>query len=140
MIGAVLHRVDRGVDTRVSGQQNHQRVGIALLDPFEHAEPVTVRQSVIEQDQIDTLVVFGESAGRRLGFDYAVPFRSEPLGERPANQLLVVNDEDGGRLHDVLVYARASCTRVTRSWTSNGLLTTRYAPSASAPAVISGEP
>ena len=76
MIGAVLHRVDGGVDTRIGRQQNDQSVGVALLDPLEHAEPVTIRQSVIEQDQVDALVVFGERARGRLGLDHAVPFRA----------------------------------------------------------------
>ena len=104
MVCAVLHRLDGGVDTGVRRQQHDEGFGVALLDAFEHRQPVIVRQSVIEQDQVDALVVFGESSRSRFGLNYTVPIRSEPFGERPANQLFVIDDEDAGRPHDDLVY------------------------------------
>ena len=60
VIRALLHRLDGGLDARVRGQQDDERVGIALLDPLEHRQAVAVRQPVVEQHQIDALLALRE--------------------------------------------------------------------------------
>jgi hypothetical protein len=44
MVGAVFHRLDGGIDARVRGQQDDERIGVALLDALEHAHAVTIGQ------------------------------------------------------------------------------------------------
>ncbi len=70
-----------------------------LLDALEDADAVAVRQFVVEQHEVDAVLAPGERRSGRFGFDDAVAFLGQPLAEREANQRLVVNDEDGRRLH-----------------------------------------
>ena len=145
VIRAVLHRLDGGVDARVRGQQDDQRVGVALLDLLEHRQAVAIRQLVIEQDEIDALARARSSASAAVAAStHAVAFLRQAVGQRPANQLLVVDDEDGRRLHVELYYcvfrpevfrrlATTACpTSLAMSSMSKGLFTTRKAPRSNA--------
>ena len=70
-----------------------------LLDLAQHRHAVDVGQLVVEQHQVDAVgdAIERLLAGRRL--DDLVAVGAQPLGERPANQLFVVDDEDGGVSH-----------------------------------------
>ena len=57
VIRAGLHRFDGGVDARIGGQQDHQRVGIGLLDLLQDRQAVGVGQPVVEQHEIDALAL-----------------------------------------------------------------------------------
>ena len=46
-------------------------------------------------------------ARRAVGFDDAIALLLQPLGERPANQLLVVHDEDRRGLHSAGILVRS---------------------------------
>ena len=70
--------------------------GSASLMLLEDRQAVAVRQLVVEQHEIDPFSVALDGVGRRLGLDDAIAFLLEPLGQRPANQLLVVDDEHVG--------------------------------------------
>ena len=100
VIGAVLHRLDGVVDARIGRQQNDQRVRIVLLDLLQDGEPVRVGQAEIEQHEIHAFPVAFDRLGGGLRLENAIPFLTESIGEGPANQLLVVDDEDGRRTHD----------------------------------------
>ena len=135
VIRAVLHRLDGRLDARVRGQQDDQRVGVALLDLLEDRQAVAVRQLVVEQHEVDAFGVALERRRGGVGLDDAIAFLREPLGQRPANQLLVVDDENRRRLHGMgLVYARRQRHRSTLwrpAWSSSkGLIRTTDAPSA----------
>ena len=103
MIRALPHRFNGRFDARIGGEQNDKRIGVAFLEAFQDGETVAVGQTVIEQNQIDAFLTPGEGAGGGLCLEHPVPFGLQTLGERPADQLLVVDDEDGGRLHGALV-------------------------------------
>ena len=96
---ADLHRLDRGVHGGVGGQQDDDDVGIVLLDPAQHRDPVDVGQLVVEQDEIDA---GGDPlerllAGRRL--DHVVSVGAQAFDQRPADQRFVVDDENRGVGH-----------------------------------------
>ena len=100
MVGAVLHRLDGVVDARIRGQQDDERVRVGLLDLLEDREAVGVRKAEVEQDEVHAFPMTFDRLPGGLGLEDAVPFLGQPIGERPADQLLVVNDEDGRRAHD----------------------------------------
>ena len=74
--------------------------GVGLLDLLQHRQAVGVGQLIVEQDEVDAAPAKRSSASRRrLGFDDAVALCRQPLGQRPANQLLVVDDQNRGDGH-----------------------------------------
>ena len=72
MIGAGLHRLHGHVDARERGEQNHQRVGIRLLDLPENGEPVRVGQAVIQEHEVDALAMLLERLGGVLRLQHTV--------------------------------------------------------------------
>ena len=106
VIGAVLHRLDGVVDARIGGQEDDQRVRVVLLDLLEHREAVGVRQAEIEQHEIHAFAMALERLGGGFGLENAVALLAEPIGQRPANQLFVVDDEDGRRAHAPSIRSR----------------------------------
>ena len=96
VVGADLHRLDRGVHRGVGGQQDDDDVGVVLLDPAQHGDAVDVGQLVVEQHEIDAVGDALERllAGRRL--HHVVPVGPQALDQRPADQRLVVDDQDRG--------------------------------------------
>jgi hypothetical protein len=95
VVRANLHRFDGGLHGGVRRQQNDENVLVALLDPAQHRDPVDVRQLVVEQDQIDAFVQAIQRLTAGFGFEHFIAFSFEALGQRPANQAFIVNDEDG---------------------------------------------
>ena len=96
--GADLHRVDRPTDGRERRQQNDRDVGVVVLEPLQHLQPVDVRQAVVEEDQVEG--VSGEGLDRFLTGGHAdrpMALGLHPLGEGPTDQLLIVDDEDRDR-------------------------------------------
>jgi hypothetical protein len=85
---------------------------------------------------------------RAVGFDHPIAVLREALGQRPADQRLVVDDEDGRRLHVGRILVRVGrvsrderlTTRSEMSSRSNGLLTTRKVPRSSASRTMSSRP
>ena len=51
------------------------------------------------QHEIDAISGFGQRLGGGPGFENVVTFGLEPIGQRPANQLLVVDDENRWSRH-----------------------------------------
>ncbi len=104
VIRAGLHRFDRHVDARKRGEQNHQRLGIRLFDLLEHRQAVGVGKTVIEQHEVDPFAMLLERLCSGLRLDHAVAFLREAVAQRPADQLLVVDDENRGFGHSRLFY------------------------------------
>ena len=99
VIGAVLHRLDGVVDARIRGQQDDQRIRIVLLDLLEHGEAVGVWQSEVEQHEVHAFPMPFDRFRRGFGLENPVALLTESIGQGPANQLFVVDDEDGRRAH-----------------------------------------
>jgi hypothetical protein len=99
VIGADLHRLDRRVDGRVGGQQDDEDLRILLLDLAQDRHAVDVWELVVEQHQIDAVAnaIEGLPPGGRL--DHLVAVGAQALGQGPADQRFVVDDEDGGGRH-----------------------------------------
>ena len=64
-----------------------------------HAETVRVWQKEIEQHEVHASPMALERFGGRFGLENPVTFLTEAVGQRPANQLFVINDQDGRRAH-----------------------------------------
>jgi hypothetical protein len=60
-------------------------------------EAVAIRQPEIEEHEIDVRAALRDGFLRRARLDDRVPIAGQSLCQRPANQLLIVNDQDGGR-------------------------------------------
>ena len=73
--------------------------GSASLIFFSTVRPSPVGQPVVEQHEIDPFAMLLERLGGRLRLDHAIAFLREPIVQRPANQLLVVDDENRGFGH-----------------------------------------
>ena len=70
-------------------------------------DAVGVGQPVVEQDEVDALGKLLQRGASGLGLEHLVPFRLEALGQRPADQGFVVDDENRGFGHDYGVRERA---------------------------------
>ena len=89
-----LHRFDRGLDAGVGGEEDDEGVGVELLDALEHGHAVHVGQLVIEEHEIDAVARALERLLAGAGLLDVIPFGAHPLGQRPANQLLVVDHQN----------------------------------------------
>ncbi len=74
-------------------QHDHEDVGIEIAELPEHGDPVVVRQLVVEQDQVDSRLGAIQRLGGRAGFNRLMAVGTKPLDQRPANQILVIDDE-----------------------------------------------
>ena len=99
VVGAVLHRFDGVVDARIRGQQNDQRVGVVFLDLLQHGQAVGIGQAEVEEDEIDALLVSLDRLGGGFRLEHAVTFLAEPLGEGPADQLFIVDNQNRRGAH-----------------------------------------
>ncbi|MGC4084335.1 MAG: hypothetical protein QM736_20045 [Vicinamibacterales bacterium] len=99
VIRAVLHRLDGRLDAGEGGQQDDQHVRVALFQLLENLEAVAVRQFVVEEDQVHPFLTAGNRGRGRIGLDDSVALLRKPILQRPANQLLVVDNENGGGGH-----------------------------------------
>jgi hypothetical protein len=95
-----LHRLDRVLDGRKRGHQDHRQIRRALFDLPQHRQAVAVRQLEVEKDQIDVVprLVHGFFGGG--GLDDVVPLGGQPFAQRPPHQLLVVDDQNSRESHD----------------------------------------
>src|SRR5207249_3630459 len=84
-----------GRDARQRGEQDHQDVRIDLLQLPEDRQAVHVGQPVVQEDEVHAFLELLErlAAGARL--EDVVALRAQPLPQRPANQIFVVDDQDG---------------------------------------------
>ena len=101
--------------------------GSVVLDLLQDRQAVGVGQREVEQDQVYAVAMLGDGVAGRAGLDGPVALFFQPVDERPANEGLIVNDQDGGVRHQW----RPDCRRSTRrfkSSSSNGLSST-VAPS-----------
>ena len=94
VVGAVLHRLHRGLD--LVDRRDHDAFDevVVLLDDAQDVEAADAGQTDVEQDQVDVLVF--EEAERGLaardGEDVVVPL--EDGGDRVPHPLIVVADEN----------------------------------------------
>jgi hypothetical protein len=94
VVGAVLHRLHRGLD--LVDRRDHDALGetVVFLDDPEHVEPADARQADVEEDQVDILV-FQQRQCRlaaRDGQHVVIAFEDRDNGV--AHALVVVADQD----------------------------------------------
>ena len=80
--------------TRVSGSD--------FLHLPQHGQTVRVGQAVIEQHEVDPFAVLLDRFGGGLRLDHAIAFLRQPVVQRPADELLVVYDENRRFRHLIL--------------------------------------
>jgi len=102
--GPELHRLDRVLDRRERRHQDDLDVGRLRLDAAEHLQAVAVGQPVVEEHEVDLARNLRDRVGRRGRFENVVAVAPQPLPKRPADERLVVDDEDGGGGHPPSVY------------------------------------
>ena len=93
VIRAEAHGFDRVLHARIRRHQDDERFGRQLLDTPQHIQAVAVRQPQIQQDQVDLRRDLRDGRGRGRCFRNGVAVVSEPLTQRPPNQILVIHDE-----------------------------------------------
>ena len=99
VVRTALHRLDGVLDRRKRRHENDQRLRRLLLDMLQHTESVAVRQLEIEQDQVDIRRGLFDGCCRRSGLEDVVSLLLQALLERPAQQRLVVDDQQRGTGH-----------------------------------------
>ena len=148
VIRAQLDRLDRARHARIGGEEDDDDVRIQLLDPRDERDPVRVGQAEVEDHEVDPVAAPLEPFRAVLGLQDLVAGRLQPLAERPADQLFVIDDEDPDRRHARILdggssqpYAdlSSSPTRRTIRSKSNGFVTKCAAPRAAARSAEPGE-
>ncbi len=93
VIGTELHRLDCVLHGREGRHQDDERLGRGLLDSTEHGQTVAIGQPEVEQHEVESWphLLEGFSDGTRL--ENAVAFLGKALPQGPAEQRLVVDDE-----------------------------------------------
>ena len=99
VVGALLHRLDRGLDRAEAGHDDRQDRDALLGDLLDQLEAAHVGHLQIGDDQV--VAARCSSSQRRDavldGVD-DVALHAEEVGEDLADHLLVVDDQDAGRL------------------------------------------
>ena len=94
VVRAELHRLDGGVDAGVGREQDDEDVGIELLELLEDGQAVEVGQPVVENREVDARGGLLDGRLAVLGLEHVVAGRAQTLGDRPADQLFVVDDQN----------------------------------------------
>ena len=121
VVGAALHRVDRGLDRAEAGHDDGERVGRGLADRLEQLDAAHARHLQIADDEVVVRAIeLAERARAVLGGADDVAFHPEEVREDVADELLVVDDQHtwalfGGMRH----FEWAS---VGGSWAAHGFL------------------
>ena len=93
VIRAVLHRLDGILDGRERRHQDDQRVRRQLLDLPQDRETIAVGQPIVQQHEVDGRRRAVDRTGRGARFEDRVAVSPEPFAQRPANEFLVVDDQ-----------------------------------------------
>ena len=99
VVRTALHRLDGVLDGRERGHEDDERLRRPLLDAFEHAQPVVVRQLEVEQNQIDAGRGLLDGSGGGVGFENVVALLLQTLLQGPPEQRFVVDDQQRGVGH-----------------------------------------
>jgi hypothetical protein len=113
--GAQLDGRDRVLDRREAGHEDHEHVGILLLDRAQQRQPVAVGQLEVEQDQVDPVAQALARGGHAVRLEDGVALALEAIAQREADQRLVVDDQDrrGGHGREHITTAARSRRRGT---------------------------
>ena len=131
VVRPLFHRLDRRFNRGERGQQDDQDFRFGGLHRLQHLQAIAVGQLVIEKNEIGVVPEFLEGLLRGAGLDDEVSLGGETLDERPANQSLIVDNEDG-RFHTGLNYMKSltSTPAPPKVWNDGRLLTIAGALSA----------
>ena len=70
------------------------------FDLAKDGDAVSIGKPIVEKNQVDAFRQFVQGGAPSVGFEHVVSVRLEALGERPADQGFVVDNENGGFGHD----------------------------------------
>jgi hypothetical protein len=97
VVGAALHRVDRGLDGAEAGHDDGEGVGRDGADRLEQLDAAHPRHLQVADDEV--VVGVAQLSQRRrpvLGGANDVALHAEEVGQDVPDELLVVDDEDAG--------------------------------------------
>ena len=93
--GPELHRLHGALDRAVGGHHHHRDLRLLLPDPFENLYSGGIGQAVVQHQQVAVFFLEQLEGGLAgLGLGDLVPLVLEPRLHRPADQLLVLDDQD----------------------------------------------
>ena len=95
IIGALFHRLDRGLDRSKRGHHDHRQERVVRFHCLQHLETVLLRQLEVRKHQADPFIgKFPDPFGPVLGRDHPVAFGFQGLLEHFEHALFVFYDED----------------------------------------------
>jgi len=99
--GSLAHRLDGGLERRVSGDHNHRKMGVVGLDIGEEFEAAPVRQHEIEEDDINLLLAeqLQPVSGRCGGVIVEIVVLQQRLEHVLQNGLVVYDEDASGSWH-----------------------------------------
>jgi hypothetical protein len=110
--GATAHRLDRGVDGRVGGDDHDVEAGVLRHQPRDEIQPGALGELEVHEGQVEHLARRMCERGLRVGGQADGAARAlESEGQRRSDVLLVVDDEDAEH--------RRHCARAHREATIN---------------------
>ena len=113
MVCPLLHDGDGRLDVGVGGEDDDEDVGVPPAQRFQHVQSIRVAETVVEKHEVDGIVEPRERLPPGLRLDRSVSLVRQALDERPADQPLVVGDQDRGLVHGCASAALA--VRITGS-------------------------
>jgi hypothetical protein len=95
VVGAALHRVDRGLDGAEAGHDHGDGAGGRLADLFEQGDATHSWHLQVADDEIELFPLqVADRCQAVFGRAHGIPFHAEELREHLANGFLVVDHQD----------------------------------------------
>ena len=99
VVGALLHDGNGRLDIGIRGEDDDEDIGVPPTERLQNVEAVRVAETVVEEHEVDGVAEARERLPSRFRFDRGVSLGRQALGERPADQALVVGYQDRRLAH-----------------------------------------
>lgn len=97
VVGAELHRLDRGLRRAERGHQDDHRPRLRAAEHLQGLDAGHAAHAVIEEDHVGLVALGGDDAGlTAVCFDHRVAEARERATQRVAEVLVVIDDQDFG--------------------------------------------
>ncbi len=97
VVGAELHRLDRGLRRAERGHQDHHRLRLRAAEHLQGLDAGHATHAIIEEDHVRLVALGGDDAGlAAVRFDHRVAEPRERTTQRVAEVLVVIDDQDFG--------------------------------------------
>ncbi len=103
VVGAVLHRLDGGLDLVDGRDHDALDEAVVLLDDPQHVEAADAGQAHVEQDQVDVFLAQEHEGGLAARHRQHAVIPLQDRRQRVAHPLVVVADQDGLRCRHACV-------------------------------------